>query len=76
MSLSQAAIEHAKNERNPPPFCTLMGTIRWLFAGRDTSRITSMTAPSARAVTPCTIGNAYGGSSSNLILPMGPLLTL
>src|SRR6516225_4759809 len=53
-----------------------MGTIDGSLPGAITSRVTSMTAPSARAVTACTIGNAYGGFPSNLIFPIArfPLL--
>jgi hypothetical protein len=76
-SLSQAAIEHVKNGRNPRS-CTLMGTSDGSLPGANTSRVSSTAAPSARAVTFCTIGNAYGGLPSNLIFPMGhfPLLLL
>ena len=48
-----------------------MGTIDGSLPGAITSKVTSMTAPSARAVTVCIIGNAYGGLPSNLIFPIG-----
>lgn len=38
--------------------------------GTITSSVISTTAPSARAVTYCAIGNAYGGLPSNLMFPM------
>jgi hypothetical protein len=46
-----------------------MGTIEGSLPGVITSSIISTTAPSARAVTCCAIGNAYGGLPSNLMFP-------
>src|SRR6516165_10312002 len=47
-----------------------MGTIEGSLPGVITSSVISTTAPSARAVTCCAIGNAYGGLPSNLMFPM------
>jgi hypothetical protein len=51
--------------------CTLMGTVDGSFPGAITSSVISTATPSARAVTFCAIGNAYGGLPSNLIFPNG-----
>src|SRR5262249_34286596 len=53
-----------------------MGTIEGSLPGVITSSVISTTAPSARAVTFCAIGNAYGGLPSNLMFPMDRSLLL
>src|SRR6266487_2776350 len=68
-SLLPAAIEHVKNGRNPT-----LGTIDGSFPGAITSSVISTATPSARPVTVCAIGNAYGGLPSNLIFPMDRFL--
>ena len=59
---------------NRRPQLRLQGT----GGGAIRSRVTSTAAPSARAITSCTIGNAYGGLPSNLIFSIGhfPLFLL